>query len=269
MALGETRLREPAGRRSVGRGGRGGAAAAGLAPARGRRRRGPRRGAAGGGAGDDLVIVDSHAHATPAWYEPVEALLTRWSATASATATWCRSTAASTTRYQEQALARYPGRLVNIVQVDWTRPDAVQQLEALVARGNVSGLRLRPENLARPATTRWPSGGPPPACGWRSRSAATWTPSPRRSGRGCWQAVPEVPVVMEHLGSVNTPDGEAAPWPRRRQVMDLARFPNAHLKLHGLGEFATRASPVRVPFPFAEPVPRSWTGPTTPSAPSA
>jgi hypothetical protein len=28
------------------------------------------------------------------------------------------------------------------VQVDWTRPDAIAKLEALVAKGNVSGVRI-------------------------------------------------------------------------------------------------------------------------------
>ena len=214
----------------------------------------PPGGAAGGGAGGDLVVVDSHAHATPAWYEPVEALLYQMERHGVRYGHLVQIGGYFDNTYQEQALARHPGRLVHIVQVDWTRPDAVAQLEALVARGNVSGLRLRPESR---------SPGEDPLAIWRaaarlrlaitvSGNLDTFTSEewPRVLG-----AVPEVPVVIEHLGSVNTPDGEAAPWPRRRQVMDLARFPNAHLKLHGLGEFATRASPVRVPFPFAEPVP--------------
>ena len=144
-----------------------GAAAAGLTPARTALAGGaPPGGAAGGGAGGDLVVVDSHAHATPAWYEPVEALLYQMERHGVRYGHLVQIGGYFDNTYQEQALARHPGRLVHIVQVDWTRPDAVAQLEALVARGNVSGLRLRPEfPLARRGPPGHLAGCRPPAAG--------------------------------------------------------------------------------------------------------
>ena len=37
-------------------------------------------------------------------------------------------------------------------------------------------------------------------------------------------------------------------------MFDLARFPNAYVKIHGLGEFSQRAMPPTEPFPFVEPI---------------
>jgi L-fuconolactonase len=178
----------------------------------------PERSAFAGGAppggsaqgGGDFVVVDSHSHATPAWYEPVEALLFQMDRYGVRYANLVQIGGYFDHTYQEQALARYPGRLANIVQVDWTRPDAVQQLEALVVRRNVSGLRLRPESR---------SPGDDPLAIWRAaaRMRLGITVSGNLDGftselfPQVLAAVPEVPVVIEHLGSVNTPDGEMSP----------------------------------------------------------
>jgi L-fuconolactonase len=71
-----------------------------------------------------------------------------------------------------------------------------------------------------------------------------------------FEALPALPIVIEHLGAENKPDGDDEPtYPRRRSVFDLARYPNAYIKVHGLGEFSRRALPVREPFPFVEPIP--------------
>ena len=151
---------------------------------------------------------------------------------------------------QEQALARYPGRLVKSCW--WTgSPERWQQLEALVARGNVNGLRLWP--IRSPGDDPLAIGEPPPACDCRSQPR-----QPRRlhlgGVAGVLGAAPEVPVVMEHLGcsiprTAKPHPGPAAPGDGPGPLRD------AHIELHGLGEFALRASPVRVPFPFAEPIP--------------
>ena len=67
--------------------------------------------------------------------------------------------------------------------------------------------------------------------------------------------IPDTPVVIEHLGSLDAPDGEAAPWPKRRKVLELARFPNAYVKIHGLGEFAARTNPIDESFVLQRPLP--------------
>ena len=60
---------------------------------------------------------------------------------------------------------------------------------------------------------------------------------------------------MEHLASVNNPTGDARMTELRETVFALSRYPNAHIKIHGLGEFAPRANPVSDPFPFVVPIP--------------
>ena len=59
------------------------------------------------------------------------------------------------------------------------------------------------------------------------------------------EAVPELPIVVEHLGGVNHPVDDPQQETLRRQVFELARFPNLYLKIHGLGEFCRRAMPPR------------------------
>ncbi len=64
------------------------------------------------------------------------------------------------------------------------------------------------------------------------------------------EAMPTTTVVIEHLGSVNIPDGESAPYLLRRTVFDLARYPHVAIKFHGLGEICPRRQPFPQPFPF-------------------
>jgi L-fuconolactonase len=61
--------------------------------------------------------------------------------------------------------------------------------------------------------------------------------------------------VIEHLGSLGRAGGEGSGPQVVQRVLALARFPNAYIKIPGLGEFCRRAMPVREPFPFEEPIP--------------
>jgi L-fuconolactonase len=61
-----------------------------------------------------------------------------------------------------------------------------------------------------------------------------------------------LPIVIEHLGGLKWTD--VTPSGPRPKMFELARFPNAYVKIHGLGEFSQRAMPVREPFPFVEPI---------------
>jgi L-fuconolactonase len=212
----------------------------------------------GAAASDEMVIVDAHTHATPVWYERVESVLHMIDLHGVRHAHLVQIGNYFDHRHQEEAVRRYPGRFANVVQVDWTQPDAVQRLEALVARGNVSGVRIN-------SAGRTP--GEDPLALWRAAGRLGLTVT---SGGNVdvfssdeferlVAAVPETKIVIEHLGSVNTPDGEESPWPKRRRVMELGRrYPNTLVKIHGLGEFARRATPVPPngeTFPFQRPIP--------------
>jgi L-fuconolactonase len=68
-------------------------------------------------------------------------------------------------------------------------------------------------------------------------------------------ALPEITIVLEHLGALSRPDRDDTERALRQQVLALARFPNCCIKITGLGEFAQRALPVTELFPFVEPIP--------------
>jgi L-fuconolactonase len=200
-----------------------------------------------------MRIVDTHCHAAPGWYEPVESLLFQMDRNGVDHALLVQINGQTNNEYQFECVGRYPDRLSSVVIVDTDRPDAPQELERLVARG-ARGLRLRP-----PAR----SPGDDPIAIWR-RAAELGIPvtcggSGREFASDAFAeliaALPALAIIVEHLGSVNNPDGEGPPYDVRRKVFALARFPNVYIKIHGLGEFAERAMPVRDPFPFVEPIP--------------
>jgi L-fuconolactonase len=61
------------------------------------------------------------------------------------------------------------------------------------------------------------------------------------------KAFPSLPIIIEHLGGIGR--DEAPPYPKFRQILALARYPNTYMKVHGLGEICPR------PIPFPEPMP--------------
>jgi len=155
-------------------------------------------------------------------------------------------------QYQFDALDRFPGRFANVVIADYTKPDAVQTLEGLAQQG-ISGVRIS-------ATTRSP--GDDPFMIWKA--AAKLGLSITSGGRAAnftspefaqiLEAVPGVPVVIEHLGSTDNPNDDPVEDGVFQQIFDLARYPNAYIKIHGLGEFLKRSTFPTVPFPFDRPI---------------
>ena len=211
--------------------------------------------AAAPGGGGDIVLVDTHFHATPVWYDRVESALLHMNEEGVRYGCMVQIGGYFNHDYQEDVLRRYPGRFMNIVQVDWTKPDAIAKLEALVAKGNVSGVRINSAGR---------SPGDDPFAIWKA--AARLKLSITTGGNtdtfgtdefaSIFPMIPDTPVVIEHLGSLDAPDGEAAPWPKRRKVLETAaRFKNAYVKIHGLGEFAARTNPIDETFVFQRPIP--------------
>lgn len=195
-----------------------------------------------------MVIVDTHCHVTPYWYEPVELLLFQMDRNGVEKAVLVQIMGQYDNDYQFECEARYPGRFASVVLVDPSRPDALQQLERLAERG-AKGVRLR-------ADTRSP--GDDPLAIWR-KAQALGLPVTCNGTREMFaaedfveviEALPDLPLIIEHLGSVNQPDGEAQPYPIRQKILGLARYPNVYIKIHGLGEICRRNMPVTTPFPF-------------------
>ena len=200
-----------------------------------------------------MTIVDSHCHVALGWYEPVEVLLHQMDHNDVEHAILIQMMGQFDNDYQAECVRRFPDRLTSVVLVDAARPDALPVLEREAERG-AGGLRLR-------ATTRSP--GDDPLAIWRAAERLGLAVSCGGSAAEfaadefarLIEAVPGLTVVVEHLGSVNHPDGEAAPYSLRQRVFALSRFPNVCMKIHGLGEFCRRAMPVTDPFPFERPIP--------------
>jgi len=220
-----------------------------------------------------MEIIDAHCHASPCWYEPVESLLYQMDRHGIERAVLVQIRGQTDNDYLFECVRRYPDRFVPVVLLDPARPRAEREMERLAGRG-ARGVRLE-------ASARSPGDHPEGDRGdhpqdhrgdhlegdrlaiWR-KAAQLGLPVSTRGSSADYaadefaqlvQAVPDLTVVMEHLGSRNYPDGEPPPYETRQRALALARFPNVYVKLGGLGEFCTRAMPVREPFPFEEPVP--------------
>ncbi len=199
------------------------------------------------------MIVDSHCHVSPIWYEPVESLLFQMERHGVGQAVLTQMLGQTDNSYQLSCVQRYPGVFAAIVYVEPTAPDLLARLGQAVAAG-ASGVRiaLGPE-------------GPPPSAPAVWHAAATHGLA--ISVAGTSQAFaspafadlvasePRVPVVVEHLAGVSTFSGNPETEAARLRAFALARFPNVSLKLPGLGEFCQRAMPPTTPYPFADPAP--------------
>jgi L-fuconolactonase len=194
-----------------------------------------------------MLVVDSHCHCSPFWFEPVESLLFAMDRNEVDAAVLIQFNGQTNNDYLFDCVRRYPDRFAAVVLVDYSRAGALDDLEQLAERG-ATGVRLPP--FAR-------SGGDDPLAIWRAADRLGLAVSCGGEGADfatpafaeLVSAFPRLPMVLEHLGSVNHPDGEGAPYATRRQVFALARFPNVHIKVHGVGEIAER------PYPFVEPLP--------------
>lgn len=203
-------------------------------------------------AAQQMMIVDSHCHATPVWYSDIESLVFELDRNNVEHAVLVQIGNYFDNQYQFDALKRFPGRFANVVIADYSKPDAVQTLEKFVEMG-VSGVRIG-------APTRSP--GDDPLMIWKA--AAKFGLSITTGGRAANFTTPEfaqileataaVPVVIEHLGSTDNPNDDPIEDSVFAQIFSLAKYPNAYIKIHGLGEFLKRATFPTAPFPFDRPI---------------
>ena len=195
-----------------------------------------------------MPTVDSHVHVAPNWYEPVESLLYHLDATHIDRALLVQQQGQHDNRYLLDCVARYPDRLDAVVLVDAAQPDAVATLTRWQQAG-AKGVRLRAHDR---------SPGDDPYAIWRHAGALGLPVSVAGSAAAfadpafaaLLDAIPATVVILEHLGSVNVPDGEGPPFAVRRSIFALARHHNVSIKFHGLGEICPKVEPFPQPFPF-------------------
>jgi L-fuconolactonase len=183
------------------------------------------------------MIFDSHCHASPQWFEPVELLLFQMDRHRVERAALVQLLGQYDNAYQNACVAQHADRLVSVVAVDWRRPDGAGKLEEQ-AQAGAAGVRLRPE--AR-------SPGEDPYAIWRVAAerrlpvscvgtAANFTAP---AFAELVQALPELTIVMEHLGGWARPDCDKLDE-TRGLIAALARFPNLFLKVPALGQLVQR-----------------------------
>ena len=210
-----------------------------------------------------MVVIDTHCHASPVFYEPIECLLFQMDRCGVERAVLIQMREQYDNEYLFACQRHHPERLAAVVLVDHARAAATGELERLAERGAV-GLRLA-------ADARSP--GHDPYAIWRAAEQLQLVVSCQPSGealasdafRDLVTTVPALRIVVEHLGgqhrltprgqSVERASGSRLDNPGLERVLALARFPNVYVKVPGLGEFCERAMPVTDPFPFLEPIP--------------
>ena len=191
-----------------------------------------------------MIVVDSHCHALPHWFEPVEVLLHQMNANGVEKATLVQVRGQLDNRYVIECVRRFPARLCALVGVDTDSSDASEMLAHWVGEGAV-GVRLGP-------TVRSP--GSEPLVIWRKAAelgipvSAFGSPDEftSRQFEQVLTELPNLPIIIEHLGRIGRE--EVPPYPTFRKILALARYPNAYIKVHGLGEICPR------PMPFPQPM---------------
>lgn len=195
-----------------------------------------------------MGVIDTHCHASPHWYEPVESLLTQMDRYGVEKAVLVQLNNKYNNTYQFECVARYPDRLASVALVDVKQADAPEQLAQLAEQG-AQGVRFA-------ADIRSP--GDDPLAIWRKAESLGMSVScsgtPENFADPAFAelaaALPNLPIIIEHLASLKAKPGEMPSDALCNPIFDLARLPNLYMKIHGLGEICARNIPVTEPFPF-------------------
>ncbi len=203
-----------------------------------------------------MLLIDTHYHVSPWWFEPIEVFLFHMERVGVDQAALVQIKGQSDNSYLMECERRYPGRFAVVGFVDSRRPDAPDALARLVEQG-AKGVRLWGDER---------SPGADPLAIWRraeelgtvvscAGSAAMFASSEFAQ---LVEALPRLPMVIEHLGGIHS-EPEAvkarpdAPDSAYRKIVALSRFPNAYMKIAPFGEFMPRPMPFREPpFDLAE-----------------
>jgi len=202
-----------------------------------------------------MVLVDTHCHASPYWFEPVEILLEEMTRNDVDKAVLVQFRGVYDNSYLIECMRSFPGRFSAVVVVDTDQFGAVERLEEWVRQG-AEGIRLSP-------TTRSP--GNDPLAIWRKAAELSIVASilgtveefASPEFENIVKALPTLNIIMEHLGGVGAYFGPGRrdptiPLDTYRKTLALARYPNTFMKVPGFGEFCPRPMPFVQPMPFRE-----------------
>jgi L-fuconolactonase len=202
-----------------------------------------------------MIIVDTHAHASPYWLEPVEVLLSQMNSNGVDKTTLVAIEGQMNEKYNRylvECTHRFPGRFSPVVLVDTERADAPKLLKYWAKEG-AEGVRLK-------TYTRSP--GKDPWAIWKACADLGLRVSCQGHKQADFvdgefqsllKALPDLTVIIEHLGKAKV--DEAAPYPLYQETLTLAKLPNVYIKVGGLGEICKRPFPFHDPFYAVEGVP--------------
>jgi L-fuconolactonase len=190
-----------------------------------------------------MITVDTHIHIGQTWYEPIETVLFHMEQNSVARAVLIQSGGNYDNSYEIDCVQRYPDRFAGVILIDTDKPDALEVVEKWSEKGAV-GIRLSAQER---------SPGTDPLAIWRKASQLGLVVSLSAKGglaasagddfRRLIEVLPDLKIVMEHLGGVGLLTG-AAGGPAQEmdfalfyKILALAKYPNIFLKLPGLGEF--------------------------------
>lgn len=193
-----------------------------------------------------MTIVDTHCHAGVNWFEPVELLLAQMNANGVDKGALIQHRGTFDNGYLFECAGRFPGRFAAVVIVDTASGTALDDLERWAEMG-ACGVRLAP--LER-------SPGADPLAIWRKAAELGLAVSSLGSAEqfasaefeSAVAALPDTPIIIEHLAGV----GAAArpPYSAYRRALALAKYPNAYIKVPGLGEISERPAVLGAKFGF-------------------
>ena len=144
------------------------------------------------------TVIDTHCHASPYWFEPVEILLDEMDRVGVDKAVLTQFFGVFDNSYLVESVKRFPGRFAVIAIVDHTQADAPQKVAELHDQG-VDGLRFN---------CGWRAPGDDPLALWRSCAdlgvvasvMGTVEQYADPEFEAIIQELPNLTVVMEHLG---------------------------------------------------------------------
>ena len=202
-----------------------------------------------------MVVVDTHCHTSPYWFEPIEVLLDEMTRNGVDKAVLVQFRGVFDNSYLIESMRRFPGRFSTVVIVDTTQTDASERLAQWVNQG-AEGVRIQP--LER-------SPGSDPLAVWRKAaelgivvtSLGTAEEYASKEFETVIREFPNLKIIIEHLGGVGAYFGSGRedtgiPYDVYDRVLALAKYPNTYMKVPGLGEICPRPLPFIQPMPFPE-----------------
>ena len=193
------------------------------------------------------MLIDTHYHASPYWWEPVEVFLFHMDRCGVSKGVLIQAIGEFDNSYLLQCRQRFPERIASLGLVNREDPAARKEMERLVGEG-MAGFRLSLVDgkvLEKPHTL------------WRQAEelgvvvsvVGTTEQYASAAFAEVVKSFPRLKIVIEHLGVVGRlqtgghgGDNQIPqpPYAQYRRLLELATSPNLYIKVPGFGEMMPR-----------------------------